>query len=277
MVSEAVCYCVDEAGDPTIWGRRGKVLIGCEGCSNYLILGSVKIGNLATLSHSLESLRKELLSDPYFKKVPSMQPENRKTAVCFHAKDDLPEVRRDVFSLLLKQDIEFHAVVRCKRKAMQIVTDFLIMNPDYRYNVNQFYDDLVRRLFGDKLHRHGHYDITFAVRGSSNRTQALRQALESARKKYCKAHGIGYSSTFTINAMEPKDHAGLQAVDYLLWSLQRLYEKGEDRFLEMMWPKFHCVWDCDDAREKEGILYNAEKPLTAAILAERPANIGSPE
>lgn len=276
MISEPVCYCVDEAGDPNIWGRRGKVLIGTEGCSNYLILGSVRIGNLALVSQSLEDLRNGLLSDPYFKNVPSMQPENRKTAVCFHAKDDLPEVRREVFSLLLKQDIEFHAVVRCKRKAMQIASDFLIMDPDYRYKGNQFYDNLVRRLFRDKLHKHGHYDVIFAVRGASDRTQALRVALESARDKYCKAHGIAYSSTFTINAMEPKDHAGLQVADYLLWSLQRLYEKGEDRFIELMWPKFHCVWDCDDAREEDGMLYNAKKPLNAAVLAERPANIGSP-
>jgi hypothetical protein len=125
VISEPVCYCVDEAGDPTIWGRRGRLLIGSEGCSNYLILGSVMIGNLALVSQSLEALRNELLSDSYFKKVPSMQPENRKTAV---------------------------------------------------------------------------------------------------------------------------------------W----------------MWPKFHCVWDCDDAREEDGLLYNAKRPLNAAILAERPANIGSP-
>jgi len=276
VISEPVCYCVDEAGDPTIWGRRGKVLIGSEGCSNYLILGSVMIKDLAQVSLSLDVLRNELLSDPYFKKVPSMQPENRKTAVCFHAKDDPPEVRREMFNLLLKQDIEFHAVVRCKRKAMQTVTNFLIMNPNYRYSGNQFYDDLVRRLFRDKLHRHGHYEVTFATRGASDRTQALRKALESARNQYCKAQGIVYSSTFTINAMEPKDHAGLQVADYMLWSLQRLYEKGEDRFTELMWPKFHCVWDCDDAREEEGMLYSAKKPLNAAILAERPANIGSP-
>lgn len=276
MTSEPVCYCVDEAGDPTIWGRRGKVIIGSEGCSSYLILGSVMIGDIVLLSQSLDALRNELLSDPYFRKVPSMQPENRKTAVCFHAKDDLPEVRREVFNLLLEQDIEFHAVVRCKRRAMRTVTDFRIMNPDYRYDGNQFYDDLVRRLFRDKLHRHGHYNITFAVRGASDRTQALREALESARDKYCRSHDIAHSSTFAINAMEPKDHAGLQVADYLLWSLQRLYEKGEDRFVELMWPKFHCVWDCDDRRAEEGMLYNAEKPLNAAILAERPANIGSP-
>lgn len=270
MLSEPIRYCVDEAGDPTIWGRRGKVLIGTEGCSNYLILGASMIGNIAQVSQLLDELRNALLSDPYFKKVPSMQPYNRKTATCFHAKDDLPEVRREVFNLLLKQDIEFHAVVRCKRKAMQTVKNFIIINPNYKYNGNHFYDDLVRRLFRDKLHKAEHYNVIFATRGTSDRTKALKTALESTREKYCKDHGIECSSRFTINAMESKDNAGLQITDYLLWSLQRLYEQGEDRFVELMWSKFHCVRDCDDPREENGVLYNAKKPLNAATLAKRP-------
>jgi hypothetical protein len=40
------------------------------------------------------------LADPYFKGVPSMQADAKKTALFFHAKDDLPEVRREVFRVL---------------------------------------------------------------------------------------------------------------------------------------------------------------------------------
>jgi hypothetical protein len=32
-------YFVDEAGDPALFGARGKVLVGSEGCSRYFILG----------------------------------------------------------------------------------------------------------------------------------------------------------------------------------------------------------------------------------------------
>ena len=44
-----------------------------------------------------------------------MQPERRKTAIAFHANDDLPEIRREVFKLLSRQKVRFYAVVRDKR------------------------------------------------------------------------------------------------------------------------------------------------------------------
>ncbi len=44
-----------------------------------------------------------------------MQPKNRKTAVAFHAKDDLPDTRREVFKLLQKKPLRFYAVVRIQR------------------------------------------------------------------------------------------------------------------------------------------------------------------
>ncbi len=66
------------------------------------------------LARDLNALRTELLADPYFKNVPSMQPERRKTALAFHAKDDLAEVRREVYKLLQQLDLRFYAVIRNK-------------------------------------------------------------------------------------------------------------------------------------------------------------------
>ena len=88
-------YYVDESGDATIFNRRGQVLIGEQGCSRYFILGVLDIENAVSLQQELDELRASLLADPYFKDVPSMQLAARKTALKFHAKDDLPEVRRD--------------------------------------------------------------------------------------------------------------------------------------------------------------------------------------
>jgi predicted RNA binding protein YcfA (HicA-like mRNA interferase family) len=59
-------------------------------------------------------LRTSILADPYFAGVPSMQADRRKTAIMFHAKDDLPEVRRQVFQCLQTQAVHFFAVVRTK-------------------------------------------------------------------------------------------------------------------------------------------------------------------
>jgi hypothetical protein len=69
----------------------------------------------------------------------------------------------------------------------------------------------------------------------------------------------------------PAEHAGLQVTDYFLWALQRLYERREDRYLELLWPSFCLVHDLDDTRDKTyGVYYTKKKPLTLAALEELP-------
>ena len=83
-------YFVDEAGDLTLFGRRGKVLVGTPGCSRFFMLGVAQLPDPAAVERALNALRTGLLADPYFKGVPSMRPERRRTAMFFHAKNDLP-------------------------------------------------------------------------------------------------------------------------------------------------------------------------------------------
>jgi hypothetical protein len=87
-------YFVDEAGDGTLFDRRGRVILGTHGCSRFFILGLVDLPDPDAVDRELEDLWAQLLADPYFAGVPSMQPQARKTAQAFHSKDDLPEVRR---------------------------------------------------------------------------------------------------------------------------------------------------------------------------------------
>ena len=107
----------------------------------------------------LEHLRANLLTDPYFAGVPSMQPAARKTAVFFHAKDDLPEVRREVFRVLQDHAMRFSAVVRDKRAVLEYVWDRNLREPDYRYQGDEVYDHAIRRLFKERLHKHEGYVV----------------------------------------------------------------------------------------------------------------------
>jgi hypothetical protein len=84
---------IDEAGDPTLFNKKGQSLVGREGCSSFFIVGKLEVDKPNDLSQSLTRLRQGILADPYFSCVPSFQPEGQKTALLFHAKDDLPEVR----------------------------------------------------------------------------------------------------------------------------------------------------------------------------------------
>jgi len=68
---------VDEAGDPTLLGRKrgSSVIVGNEGCSKFFIMGKLEVEDPAILATKLTAIHKELLADPYFAGVESFNPE----------------------------------------------------------------------------------------------------------------------------------------------------------------------------------------------------------
>lgn len=264
-------YFVDEGGDGTLFASKGRVIIGTPGCSRFFMLGLLDVLDPVALQISMDNLRAQLLNDPYFRNVPSMQPAGGKTAQAFHAKDDLPEIRREVFNLLRGLDgLRFFAVVTDKLSVLDFVRQQNKRKPSYRYNPNELYDYLTRRLFKDRLHQDGSYEIMFSKRGKSDRTAALQNALEAARLRFAEQWNVTSNAPLHVTAGTPQTHAGLQAVDYFTWALQRLYESGEDRYVEYLWSSFHLVQDIDDQRKAGyGTYYTQKKPLNAAVLAWR--------
>ena len=56
--------------------------------------------------------------------------------------------------------------------------------------------------------------------------------------------------------------AGLQAVDYVLWALQRHYERDESRYAELVWDKVVEIEDLDRIEGgRTGVVYNKKRPL----------------
>jgi hypothetical protein len=260
-------YFVDEAGDPNLFGSRGKIIIGTQGCSHYFILGMLDIPDEQGITVAFNELRIRLLADPYFKKVPSMQPVARKTALAFHAKDDSPEVRREVFSILRIHNMRFLAVVRNKLKVLEYVRQRNEHDQAYRYKDHDLYDYMVRVLFKNLLHKDDQYEICFSKRWKQDRTEALKQALETARQRFSRLAGIVTTPAVNVFPKTPHESGGLQAVDYFLWSLQRFYERNEDRYLELLWPSIKMVHDLDDTRQTSyGVYYTQKRPLTLAAL-----------
>ncbi len=88
---------MDEAGDSTLFDNKGRVLIGTPGCTRFFILGCLEVEQPQELEVALHQLRTRLMQDPYLNRAPSLQPNAKKTALSFHATDDLPEVRREVY------------------------------------------------------------------------------------------------------------------------------------------------------------------------------------
>lgn len=203
-----------------------------------------------------------------------MKANGQKTALAFHAKDDLPEVRKEVLALLRNtHGLRYFAVITDKWRVLEYVRQQNERNPDYRYHPNELYDYLTRRLFKNLLHKDAGYRIVFSKRGKSDRTAALRRALEAARECFAKQWKVVSNAPILLSAGTPSAYAGLQAVDYFTWALQRLYEKGEDRFVTYLWSAFRLVQDIDDNRKVEyGVYYTQKKPLNAAALEWRKQN-----
>jgi len=267
-------YYVDEAGDGNIFDKKGRVLIGQEGCSKYFILGVLDFNNMEILANELSELHRNLLMDPYFSKVPSMLPSNRKTYYFFHATDDLPEVRREVFSVIRKYDPRFMAVVRNKARVLDYIQRRTKQDAYYHYHPNELYDFMVRILFKNLLHKEDEYHITFSNRGKQDRTRYLKAALMRTQHRYVQQTQTANASILNVYPKNSRNCIPLQVVDYFLWSLQRFYEKHEDRYLNYVWPSIKLVHDLDDNRKTDyGFYYTQKKPLTLAALDDNSPGI----
>lgn len=268
---------VDEAGDTTLFGKHGKVLVGTEGTSRFFMVGRLEVGDLPMLEADLASLRAELMADPLLNTVPSMLPETGKTSLFFHAKDDIPEVRHAVFKLLRTHDLRFSAVVRDKQVLLKEVRAQMAESPAYRYKADghQLYDQLSAQLFNRFGQFGSNREVTFAVRGSKPRTEALKSVLDDIDQAFANDFGFAPDGQTTVHSAYPSQSAGLQACDYLLWALQRFYERGDGRHLTAMWPSFVRVLDLDVPIAKprrtgpthQAEAFNEKHPLTLTSRA----------
>jgi hypothetical protein len=259
-------YFVDEAGDHTLFDGDGNVIIGKDkSCSRFFILGMLFPDNPNELSRQLVQLRQTLREDPYFKRVPSMQPGEHKTYDVLHAKDDVHEVRYEVFKLLRSYPkLRFMACVKDKFDVLDWVRREKLKDPSFRYSSNVLYDHTVKRLFRDHLAKADMYRVHFSRRGSSNRTEQLQQVLSNAQNAYKERYKKETSSAVEAVPMYPKQHACLQAVDYFLWGLHQLFAEGNFRYVEYLQEHYRLVIDIDDHRKSpKGEYYNdSSNPIT---------------
>jgi hypothetical protein len=124
------------------------------------------------------------------------------------------------------------------------------------------------------LHKDDGYTVYFANRGSKDRTAALKAALEVARSNFRRTWSIQGSGPIDVYPLASRLSTGLQAVDYFLWALQRLYERNEGRYWEYVWPSVKLVHDVDDLdRMGYGEYYSHKNPLTEAIRQQKKPGI----
>ncbi|MBX9943668.1 MAG: DUF3800 domain-containing protein [Reyranella sp.] len=259
-------YFVDEAEDSTIFGSRGRVLVGTAGCSTFFMLGALQVEDPAALTVELDALRGICAADERLQIIPSF----KKTQQAFHAKDDADVVRARVFEVLARHDLRFFAVIADKRAHLNFIREQNERGTIYRYGANSLYDSMVPRLFRDRLHKADVIAVRFAKRGHRDRTTALQRAIDKARRRFERKWQKENDATIFVEAADPHRHAGLQAADYFLWALQRMYERGQDRYWELVRHRASLIVDADDRADRGyGEHYGKGGPVLSTLLTRK--------
>ena len=128
-----------------------------------------------TLHRELDELRTGLVSDPYFKNVPSMEPRAKKTALPFTPRTICPRCAAKCSPCCCGTTCAFSLSCGISASCWRVRHAAQRGRVPYRYHPNELYDSLVRRLFKTLLHKDDEYRITFAKRGAADRTAALRE------------------------------------------------------------------------------------------------------
>ena len=237
-------FFVDEAGDAVFYDKRGNVIVGKEGCSKILLLGFVKTENPQGLRGAVLKLRDEIKADKYLEKIPSI----RKTLQSFHAKDDCPEVREKFFKLIVGLDFKAEFFVARKVEGLFLKR--------HQGKESLFYDDLVMKLFENKLHTSEQNIIYFANRGNRKRQEPLEHAVMSAALTFEAKWGRKIDSDIKIFPQTPKGEPCLQIADYMNWAVQRAFIRGEERYLKFIEEKISYLVDIYDFGKYPNNFYN---------------------
>ncbi|WP_017296075.1 DUF3800 domain-containing protein [Geminocystis herdmanii] len=255
-------YYVDEAGDLTLFDKRGKVMLGKNGVSNTFMIGVVRLSNPILVKETLDKLRDNLLLDPIFKNISSMQPSAKKTALLFHAKNDHPQIRQEVFNILGQFEAKVQIAIRRKSELINYAKH-LQEDKQEKLSEEKIYDSLVTLLFKNMLHQADENRIIFARLGTSERRESLANAIRNAKNNFNQKWGKNYDSPTIIDVKKSSEEVGLQVIDYYLWALQRLYERNDDSFFLPLALNYSLIVDVDDKRKRwSGEWYSKKNPLT---------------
>lgn len=242
-------FFVDESGDPTFYDTTGNYIVGAKGCSSILLLGFIETNNPIEIRQKVEGLRGDLISDPYFQEFPSI----KKTALAFHATDDLPEIRYQVFKMISNLDFKAQFIV-----ARKIEKVFL---SKFQSKESLFYDYLVSKLFENTLHRYEQNFVYFAKRGSRDRQAPLSEAIHKGLSKFEEKWKQKVDSNLDIQAQTPKGEPCLSVIDYMNWAVYRAFTKGEMRYFNTVAEKVSLLVDLYDTSKYPKSYYSKQNPF----------------
>lgn len=248
-------YYFDEAGDTKILGRRGVNLIESGKASKTFMVGYLAVEDPKSCRKALTELHEKIIQDEFLATVPSMS----STRVSFHANKDCHEVRADVFRLLKNLDFEFYCIVARKDEGR--------FRKMFDLNDKKIYKYLVSKLLENRLHLYSEIDLYFSSMGNVVRQETMEDAIEGAIAQFKDKWGYENNSKLRVMIQQNSEEPLLQAADYVLWTIQRAYEKGDFRYYNYLREKIRLVHDYFDTRYYQSKVnsnyYTPSNPLEA--------------
>jgi hypothetical protein len=224
-------YYFDEAGDTTVLGCKGVNLIEKGMASKVFMVGFLETIKPQELTRALADLHKEICEDELYVGIPSME----KTRIAFHAAKDCAEVRDRVFHLLKKLDFSYYCVVLKKEED--------VFRNYFDFKDAAIYKYAVENLLENRLHLYSDIDCYFSSLGNVVRKDTMQSAINSAIARFRAGNNTDNPSVVRIFIQQSKERPLLQASDYVLWTIQRAYEKGDYRYYNYLKEKICLVRD----------------------------------
>lgn len=224
-------YYFDEAGTSQILGHRGVNLIEQGVASKTFIIGYLETKEPRTLSKAIIELHKQISQDEYYSQIPSI----KSTKNMFHANKDCAEVREKVFRLLKQSDWSFYCIVA--RKKLDTFQNQFKLDP------TKIYEHLVASLLENRLHLYSDIDCYFSCMGNVVRKQTMENAIKKALNKFQNKWNKKIETNVRVFIQQSKEVPLLQACDYALWTVQRVFEKKDFRYYNFLKEKIAFVYD----------------------------------
>ena len=249
---------LDEAGDTTFYGKGRTSIVGQQGVSLSFSIGMVRFhGDLNELRKAVCALQAEVVADSYVRDIPSVAKKAGAKGFYFHATDDPPEVRERFFKFIKQTNCTCEVMV-----ARKIPSMFALK---HHHQEVEFYADVLSHLLKNKLKLGQKVVLNIAERGASTRNANLQLALTKAVERFEKKFSSdAISSLVVFNVQNHQTEPLLNIADYLCWSVQRVFERGETRYYDFLGDKIRLVVDLYDSAKYKGSLnyYRGKRRLT---------------
>lgn len=185
-----------------------------QGASLWFIIGTLTVGSTTHLDE-LTTLHREL----------AWQGASLDSA--FHATEDKPVVRDQVFSLLQRVDFRFDATILEKPKTLPRIA----ADPERFYKQAWFlhFKYVAPRI----LSRDDELLVVAATLGTKKRKKAFLAAVDDVVWQSAWQRTLNYQ----VASWPAESDPCLQAADYCTWAVQRKYERNDDRSYQLIQNK----------------------------------------